>query len=102
MAQSPRRESSIKVTTVIGRRFISNGIPDSLAGAVGALREARPELVHEVLGNFWIGHGLPGRAEATNAEVEGAVAAIARHVPPEVLWHADLAPMTVCRVETDR
>lgn len=87
---------------MIGRRFASNGVPVALAGVIGALREARPELVHEILGSYWIGHALPERSEATKAEIDAAVSAIVGHVPAEVLWHDDLAPLSVCRVETDR
>lgn len=92
---------SSKVTIVIGRRFRSPGVPAAVAGAVAALREARPDLVHEEGGNTWLGHRVADRDDATAAEIAAAVSAIADSVPAEVLWHPELLALAVCRIETD-
>lgn len=102
MAQPSKRESSIRLTTIVGRRFVSPGVPASAAEAVAALRAASPDLVHEVVGMTWIGHRLPDRGEASKAEIEAATAAIQELVRADLLGHAELASTSICRVETDR
>lgn len=108
MASSPLKANgssargSTQVTLVIGRSFSHPGVPKGAGEALARLRELRPELVHEEMGQVWLGHRHPGRFEATNGEIAAAVSAIAAGVPAELLWHPELRPLAVCRVETDR
>ena len=90
-----RRRPSFRVPQ-LGSRLAA-----AVAGAVAALREARPELVHDEGGNTWLGHRIHDRDDATAAEIAAAVSAIADGVPAEVLWHPDLLALAVCRIETD-
>ena len=98
MAAAPARQA--KGTILLGHLLA--GIPGTEASAaLAALRKECPWMVHDLLGETWVGERIEGTQKPDAFRIEALSAAVRAAVPPALAADPALAVFRIRVIETD-